>query len=297
MTRRGLGRGLASLIPKTSSGGVDEIDIDLIVPNPHQPRSPIKDESIRELAQSIREHGVLQPLVVSSSAEPGVYQLIAGERRLRASRRAGLRKVPVIVKEAASKELLEIALVENLQREDLNALEEAHAFKRLAEDFNMTQEAIAARVGRSRTAVANAMRLLALDDELKASLASGEMSEGHARALLGIEDAAARRQAWQQVVERGLTVRLTEELVRKWPPPGTERVPRELRRSSDPDVDALEERLRASLGTKVELRRNRRGRGRLVVHFYSDEELEAIMKRLGVAPEASSTPAASGADR
>ena len=289
MTRRGLGRGLAALIPKTASGGVDEIDIDLIVPNPHQPRSAISDASIAELAQSIREHGVLQPLVVSSAAEPGVYQLIAGERRLRASRRAGLRKVPVVVKEAASKELLEIALVENLQREDLNALEEAQAFKRLADDFNMTQEAIAGRVGRSRTAVANAIRLLALDDELKGSLAGGEISEGHGRALLGIEDASARREAWRQVVERGLTVRATEDLVRTWPPAGTERVPKELRRSSDPDVDALAERLRAALGTKVELRRGRSGRGRLVVHFYSDEELEALLARFGITPEPSLT--------
>ena len=289
MTRRGLGRGLAALIPKTASGGVDEIDIDLIVPNPHQPRAAISDASIAELAQSIREHGVLQPLVVSSAAEPGVYQLIAGERRLRASRRAGLRKVPVVVKEAASKELLEIALVENLQREDLNALEEAQAFKRLADDFNMTQEAIAVRVGRSRTAVANAIRLLALDDELKGSLAGGEISEGHGRALLGIEDASARREAWRQVVERGLTVRATEDLVRTWPPAGTVRVPKELRRSSDPDVDALAERLRAALGTKVELRRGRSGRGRLVVHFYSDEELEALLARFGITPEPSLT--------
>ena len=294
MTRRGLGRGLAALIPKTASGGVDEIDIDLIVPNPHQPRAAISDASIAELAQSIREHGVLQPLVVSSAAEPGVYQLIAGERRLRASRRAGLRKVPVVVKEAASKELLEIALVENLQREDLNALEEAQAFKRLADDFNMTQEAIAGRVGRSRTAVANAIRLLALDDELKGSLAGGEISEGHGRALLGIEDATARRDAWRQVVERGLTVRATEDLVRSWPAAGTVRVPKELRRSSDPDVDALAERLRAALGTKVELRRGRSGRGRLVVHFYSDEELDALLARFGITPEPSLTTRARG---
>jgi len=206
---------------------------------------------------------------------------------LRASRIAGLRKVPVVVKEAASKELLEIALVENLQREDLSALEEAVAYRRLADEFNMTQEAIAVRVGRSRTAIANVMRLLALDDELRSSLAGGEITEGHGRALLGIEEPASRREAWQRVVEGGLTVRQTEELVRKWPARSAVRVPKELRLTRDPDVDALEEKLRTALGTKVQLHRNRRGRGRLIVHFYSDEELEDLIGRLGVAREPS----------
>lgn len=288
MTRRGLGRGLSALIPKTASGGVDEIDIDLIVPNPHQPRSKISDESIADLVQSIREHGVLQPLLVSISDDPGVYQLIAGERRLRSARLAGLHKVPVVVKEVASRELLEIALVENLQREDLNPLEEAQAYRRLADEFAMTQEQIATRVGRSRTAVANAMRLLALDDDLKGSLAGGEISEGHARALLGIEDAAARRKAWGQVVERSLSVRDTEALVRSWPAHAQSSGPLVAPpQAGDPNVNALQERLRSALGTKVELRRNRRGRGKLVVYFYSDEELGAIAERLGVTPERS----------
>jgi len=293
MTRRGLGRGLSALIPKTASGGVDEIDIDLIVPNPHQPRSKISDESIADLVQSIQEHGVLQPLLVSISDDPGVYQLIAGERRLRSARLAGLQKVPVVVKEAASRELLEIALVENLQREDLNPLEEAQAYRRLADEFAMTQEQIATRVGRSRTAVANAMRLLALDDDLKASLAGGEISEGHARALLGIEDATARRLAWGQVVERGLSVRDTESLVRSWPAHSPSSGPQVApTQAGDPNVEALQERLRGALGTKVELRRNRRGRGKLVVYFYSDEELNAIAERLGVTPEPSLTSGA-----
>ena len=289
MTRRGLGRGLSALIPKTAAGGVDEIDIDLIVPNPHQPRSKISDESIADLVQSIREHGVLQPLLVSISNDPGVYQLIAGERRLRSARLAGLDKVPVVVKEAASRELLEIALVENLQREDLNPLEEAQAYRRLADEFAMTQEQIATRVGRSRTAVANAMRLLALDDDLKGSIAGGEISEGHARALLGIEDAAARRRAWGQVVERSLSVRDTEALVRSWPAqePSSAPAAQVLPQAADPNIDALQERLRSALGTKVELRRNRRGRGKLVVYFYSDEELGALAERFGVAPERS----------
>ena len=279
MTRaRGLGRGLAALIP-SAAGAVDEVDLDLIVPNPHQPRFSMSDESLRELADSIREHGVVQPLLVSTSADEGVYQLIAGERRLRAARLAGLGRVPVVVREAASHEMLELALVENLQRQDLSPLEEAQAYRRLAEEFGMTQEAIAGRVGRSRTAVANAMRLLALSEEIKVSLASGALSEGHARALLGLEDERARRQAWREVLGRGLTVRQTEELVRRWPAASSRRRARVGRRQ-DAEAAALEARLRASLGTKVELRRGASGHGRLVLHFYSDEELESLLARL-----------------
>ena len=283
MTRaRGLGRGLSALIPTTA--GLDEVDVDLIVPNPHQPRMTMSDESLRELAASIREHGVLQPLLVSASEADGVYQLIAGERRLLAARLAGLRRVPVVVKEAASGELLELALVENLQRQDLNPLEEALAYRRLAGEFEMTQEAIASRVGRSRTAVANALRLLALSDEIKASLASAAISEGHARALLGLEDTAARGEAWRRVVKDGLTVRQTEELVRRWPQAAaSKRSAQPL--EQDPDALALEARIRGSLGTKVELRRRASGRGRLVLHFYSDEDLEGLLARLGISTE------------
>ena len=279
---RGLGRGLAALIPATKAG-VDEIDVDLIVPNPQQPRLSIPEDSLAELVDSIREHGVLQPLIVSEGESEGVYQLVAGERRLRAARLAGLQRVPVVVKEAASHELLELALVENLQREDLNPLEEAQAYRRLADEFAMTQERIATRVGRSRTAVANAIRLLALSDEIRASLASGQISEGHARALLGLEDLGARRDAWQTVVAQGLNVRQTEEMVRRWSSlhAASALVPAHLR-ARDPEIGALEERLRTSLGTKVELRRNARGKGRIVLHFFSDEELEGLLARLGV---------------
>ncbi len=284
MTRtRGLGRGLAALIP-SAGGGVDEVDIDLIVPNPHQPRSGIRDDDLQALAESIREHGVIQPLLVSSSDSEGMYQLVAGERRLRAARLAGLERVPVVVKEAASRELLELALVENLQREDLNPLEEAQAFRRLAEEFGMTQEMIAGRVGRSRAAVANAMRLVALSDEIKASLVSGEISEGHARALLGLEDEAARHDAWRQSVARGLTVREIEELVRRWPA-GARKRDVVARRDVDPEIASLETKLRESVGTKVELRRRKSGHGRLVLHFYSDEQLEDLLSRLGVRTE------------
>ena len=278
---RGLGRGLAALIPGTSSG-MDEVDVDLIVPNPHQPRVSVDDEELQSLAASIREHGVIQPLLVSTGERDDVYQLIAGERRLRAARLAGLKRVPVVVKEAASRELLELALVENLQREDLSALEEAQAYRRLSDEFGMTQEAIGARVGRSRAAVANAMRLLGLSEEMKGSLASGEITEGHARALLAIDDETARRDVWRQVVDRRLNVRQAEELARRPPARAEKEIAIATAQRVDPDLAAVEEKIRAALGTKVELRRRASGRGRLVLHFFSDEELEALLSRLGV---------------
>jgi ParB family chromosome partitioning protein len=273
--RRGLGRGLGALIPDLAPA-VQEVDVDLIVPNPHQPRSVFDQEALAELAQSIQEHGVIQPLVVSRrEGDAGVYQLIAGERRLLASRRAGLAKVPVIVKEASPRALLELALVENLQREDLGALEEAAAFKRLVDEFGLTQEAVAQRVGRSRSAVTNTIRLLSLPEEIQASLARNEISAGHARALLGIDEPAEQRRVWQRILQAALTVRDAERLAksrRGAPAP---------RRGGRPaaDLASMEEKLRSSLGTKVDLVKGRRG-GRLTIHFYSDEEFEAIMERL-----------------
>jgi len=273
--RRGLGRGLGALIPELAPA-IQEVDVDLIVPNPHQPRSAFEPASLAELAQSIREHGVIQPLIVSRrELEGGVYQLIAGERRLLAARQAGLGKVPVVVKEASPQGLLELALVENLQREDLGPLEEATAFKRLVEEFGLTQEAVAGRVGRSRPAVTNTIRLLTLSDEIQASLVRGEISAGHARALLGIDDAASRRRVWQRIVRAALTVRDAEALAK------TSRGGRRVRQALRPaaDIAALEEKLRSALGTKVDLVKARKG-GRLTIHFYSDEEFDALVERL-----------------
>jgi len=279
--RGGLGRGLDAIIPNLnqSPAGVEEVDVDLIAPNPHQPRSVFDAATLTELAESIKEHGVIQPLIVSRPKLPGgaPYQLIAGERRLLASRQAGLKRVPVIVREASDQALMELALVENLQRQDLGPLEEAFAFRRLSDEFNLTQDAVATRVGRSRSAVANSLRLLALSDELQTSLASGEITAGHARALLSIEDTALRRRVWRDIVERGLSVREAEALAKA--ASRGERAPAEPKRQS-PDVAALEERLRSTLGTKVELQRGRKG-GRVVIHFYSDEELDALVDRLG----------------
>jgi len=280
--RMGLGRGLDALIPGSGSAGnrqtaVEQVDIDLIAPNPHQPRTVFEPEALEELAESIREHGVIQPLIVSRPETPGSapYQLIAGERRLLASRKAGLEKVPVIVKEASPQSLLELALVENLQRQDLGPLEEAFAFKRLAEEFEMTQEAIATRVGRSRSSVTNSLRLLTLSDEIQNSLARGEISSGHARALLGIEDPDERRRAWMRIVEGHLNVRDAEALAKQG-----FKAPREVTPKRRPaEVAALEEQLRGALGTRVDLTKGRKG-GRIVIHYFSDEELESIVDRL-----------------
>jgi len=284
--RPALGRGLSSLIPKTGSGagsGVETVDIDLIVPNPHQPRMRFDTESLEELAASIREHGVLQPIVVTEAASdlgPKTYQLIAGERRLQAARMAGLTRMPVVVKEAAGNELLEIALVENLQRQDLNALEEAAAFKRLADEFAMTQERIAQRVGRSRTAVANTLRLLTLEEDIRSSLASGQITEGHARALLGIEHSGMRLDAWRRIVADAMTVRQAEEIARALKATATivKPAPR-ASRPADPHVRAIEDNLRHALGAPVTLARGRTG-GRIVIRFHSDDELEGLIDRL-----------------
>lgn len=282
--RPALGRGLGSLIPKTGAGaGAETVDIDLIVPNPHQPRGRFEPATLQELAASIREHGVLQPVVVTevrSDLGPATYQLIAGERRLQAARMAGITRMPVIVKEAAEHELLELALVENLQREDLNPLEEAGAFRRLADDFGMTQEQISRRVGRSRTAVANTLRLLTLEDDIRSSLASGQITEGHARALLAIDDSRVRLDAWRRIVAGALTVREAEEIARVLKAGNATRKATPARTArADPHVRAIEDDLRQALGAPVSLTRGRKG-GRIVIRYHSDEELEGIIGRI-----------------
>lgn len=282
--RPALGRGLGSLIPKTNAGaGVETVDVDLIVPNPHQPRSHFDQSALQELADSIREHGVLQPVIVTevrSDLGPATYQLVAGERRLQAARIAGVTRMPVIVKEAADRQLLELALVENLQREDLNPLEEAAAFKRLSDDFEMTQEQIARRVGRSRTAVANTLRLLGLEDDIRASLQCGQISEGHARALLSIDNAQVRLDAWRRIVGGGLTVREAEEIARALKSTaGAAKAAAKPKQRVDPHVRAIENNLRHALGSPVSVARGRKG-GRIVIRFHSDDELEGIIARI-----------------
>jgi ParB family chromosome partitioning protein len=282
MTKRrgGLGRGLGTFIPTdvatTASG--QEVDIDAIGPNPLQPRQAMDDVRLADLAESIRAHGILQPLLVTrTSGEEVAYRLIAGERRWRAARLAGLTRVPVTVKEATPAELLELALVENLQRADLNPLEEAAAYHQLSGEFGLTHEQIAGRVGRSRVSVTNALRLLNSPPEVKAAVTDGRITEGHARALLGLSSDAEQAEALTIVERDQLTVRQTEEMVRRWQAAGTRRSP--LPTPRPPDFDRLEDRFRRVLGTRVNLQKSRKG-GRIVIHFFSDEELDGLYKQI-----------------
>jgi len=291
VTKRGLGKGLAALIPtelaelaEAAAASIHEVHLDAIAPNPRQPRQKQDLAALQELADSIREHGLIQPLIVTAAlpdqqAAGVAYQIIAGERRWAAARLAGLSAVPVIVKEATPQQMLELALVENIQRADLNPLEEATAYRQLIDEFGLTQEEVAARVGKSRVAVANVIRLLRLPDEVKAALLEGQISEGHARALLAAEAAEKMIQLLRAVIRKGLNVRQTEELVRR----GTAETQPQAPAPPSPDTAALEDRFRQALGTKVRLLRSQKG-GRLVIHFFSEEELQAIYDAI-VGPE------------
>jgi ParB family chromosome partitioning protein len=278
--KSGLGRGLGALIPGGENApvgnGVALAPVDKISPNPRQPRTSMRPEELDELTASVREHGVLQPLIVTPGASEGRYILIAGERRLQAARLAGLTTVPVLIRQATDQQRLELAIIENVQRADLSALEEAEAYRQLAEDFDLSHEAIAARVGKSRVAVTNTLRLLKLPDSIKNALIENRVSEGHARALLALSTSEAQTAALRTVVAQELNVRQTEELVRKLLGGKPVRKPKPV---PPPDISELEERLRSSLGTKVSLRAGKNG-GTLTIHYYSDEELDALMKRL-----------------
>lgn len=278
----GLGRGLGTLIPSEGDGGGGsrEVDIDAIGPNPLQPRATVDDARLAELTASVREHGVLQPILVTRvEGEPVAYRIIAGERRWRAARGAGLTRVPVVVKEATPRKLLELALVENVQRADLSPLEEAAAYRQLVDEFGLTQEQIGARVGRGRVSVANTLRLLGLPEEVKAALGEGRITEGHARALLGLPDDDARLEGLALIERDGLNVRRTEELVRRMQEPPPPPVPRPEPPGRPADFDRLEDRFRRALGTRVNLQSGRKG-GRIVIHFFSDEELDGIYRQI-----------------
>ena len=284
--RRGLGRGLDALLPGGSGEGpppgraLQEIDIDLIAPNPEQPRTNFPPEQLRELAESIREHGILQPLVVSLE-EDGGYRLIAGERRLQAARLADLPVVPVVTREVDGSELLELALVENIQRADLNPIEEALAYRRLLDEHGLTQEEVARRVGRSRAAVANATRLLQLEPDIRRSLVAGEIREGHARALLSLPAGPDRLDVWRETVRRGLSVRETEAAVRRALSPRQGRTPADAPEApSRVPLRDLETNLRRALGTRVTISSRRSGGARIVVETYSEEELESVAGKL-----------------
>jgi ParB family chromosome partitioning protein len=283
--RRGLGKGLEALIPPTSTSrgsesgvqaGVLEVLVEQITPNPHQPRQAFDPVKLQELADSIAAHGLIQPLVVTRVA--GNYQLIAGERRWRASQLAGLTTVPVIVKETTPQQMLELALVENIQRADLNPLEEAEAYAQLMQEFGLTQEAVAERVGKSRTAVANIVRLLNLPEDARAALASGEITEGHARALLSLKKQRDQLNLLATILNRGLNVRQTEALARQLLL--GEETPKTKRPPLTPHDKAMLARFESKLGTKIDLSRNEDDSGRLIIHFYSQEELQAIFEAI-----------------
>jgi len=280
--RYGLGRGLDALIPggdegQEVRGSVQYVPINAIRPNPHQPRAHLDPAALDELAASIREHGVLQPLIVTHGEAEGEFVLVAGERRWRAAQKAGLERVPVLVRDVTAQEQLELALIENIQRADLNPLEEAEAYRHLHEDFGLTHEEIAQRVGKSRVAVTNALRLLRAAPAVQQALLEGRIREGHARALLGLSSHAAQEAALQTVLAQGLSVRQTEELVRKLQ--GRKRSSSRPSTETDPELRRLQARLEAQLGTRVKIQTGSRG-GRITLYYYSDEELESLLQRL-----------------
>ena len=282
----GLGRGLGALIPganeiEASRAGVVEIAVTDIRANPRQPRLVRSQEALQleELAASIREHGVIQPLIVTRTEGPGApYTLVAGERRWRAAQLAGLARVPAIIKEVTPQEMLEIALVENIQRNDLSPLEEAAAFQQLINEFGLTPDAVAERVGKSRVAIYNTLRLLKLPGQIQAALMQGEISEGHARALLSLSSAVDQLAVLNEIKAHDLNVRQTEELIRRLNSPKTteKKAQRDQRWQG---AKEYESRLREALGTKVALVRSRKG-GRIIIEFYSEEEFEALYEKL-----------------
>ncbi len=278
--RTGLGKGLDALIPAgqtTPSGdgsGVTHIAVDLIQRNPRQPREKFDIEELENLAASIREHGIIQPLIVSPGKN-GIYILIAGERRLQASRKAGLKTVPVVIRHATDQQLLELALIENVQRADLNPIEEAEAYQHLAKEFKMSHEVIAQRVGKSRVAVTNTMRLLDASAAVKQALVDSRITEGHARAILGLS-AKAQEVLLNQIINLDLSVRSTEVLARKY---SGQKPASKKRPASSAEVNDIEKKLRSNLGTKVALKHGKKG-GTITIYYYSDEELDSLLEKL-----------------
>ncbi|MBM3470464.1 MAG: ParB/RepB/Spo0J family partition protein [Armatimonadetes bacterium] len=276
--RRALGRGLGALIPGAgpeAPSGAIELPIDRIRPNRMQPRTGFDEESLAEMGASIREHGVLQPVLVRPM--PDGYELVAGERRWRAAAAAGLRTVPALVRHLDDRGALEAALVENLQRENLNPMERATAYRRLQDEFHLTQEAVARRVGRSQPSVANTLRLLTLPAEVQASLTAGRITEGHARALLAIEDPRRLLAVWKEVEAKGLSVRETESRAR--PRAISRGIPARARRDAG-EINIIQQRLQDALGTQVRLRLRRNGSGEIRITFYTPADLERLLDAL-----------------
>jgi len=276
----GLGKGLDALIPgdfsPTPASSDSFVLTSSIIPNPRQPRDTMNPDDLQDLANSIREHGIIQPLIVTHEPMSDTYTLIAGERRLQAARLVGLEKVPVVIRTATDQERLELALIENVQRSDLSPLETAEAYRKLADEFNLSHEEISARVGKGRVAVTNTMRLLKLPEQAKKALNEGRISEGHGRALLGLPTPQAQLNALQTILHQDLNVRQTEELIRKL---GGQKPPVVAAKEVDPDVKEIEERLCERLGTRVTLKHSKKG-GTVTIHYYSEEELSGLLNRL-----------------
>lgn len=271
-TKKGLGRGLGALLPEVQEKElVTEVAVEEIVPNRYQPREQFDEGKLEELVQSVQEHGVVQPVLVRP--RPGGYELVAGERRWRAALKAGLSSIPAVVKELSDVELMEIALVENLQREDLNPIEEARAYAKLINEFGLTQEQLARRVGKSRPQVANTLRLLHLDEELQKAILDGQISMGHAKVLLAIEEPSVRKEVAARVLQGKLSVRETEELLIESKPKGRKRPGKQT--GKDPQLLELEEVLRASLGTRVRIISGRK-KGKIEIEYYGTGDLERI---------------------
>lgn len=281
LQKKGLGKGLSALIPDAPEPRIDAtrensnftVDVEKIIPNPFQPRRAFDQDKIEELTASIRNQGIIQPLVVRAKGEQ--FELIAGERRWRAARKAGLDQVPVVVREASDHEALQLALVENLQREDLNPIEEANGYRKLQEEFHWSQETVAERVGKSRPAVANALRLLSLPAEVQQEIVSGNLPVGQARALLGLQSEPAIMAACRQVVARGLSTRETEKLVKHLRFGRRRREPPLI----DPNLRSIMEQLQHRLGTKVRLHPKKgSSKGKIEIEYYSHADLERIIQ-------------------
>jgi ParB family chromosome partitioning protein len=279
-THKALGKGLSALIPETEdlgTGGVRffQCPIEMIEPNPYQPRQTFEGEELEELARSVKEQGILTPLLVSK-AEKG-YRLIAGERRWRAAQKAGLSRVPVVVRETTPALSLELALIENIHRKDLNPIEEAMAYSRLLENTGVTQESLASRLGKDRATIANTVRLLKLPTSIQKDLMEDRLSMGHARVLAGLKDGLEQKAIRDEIVRKDLSVRQTEALVKKRNRLGASKL---RAKGKDPYLQSLADSLKNALGTKVEIRK-RGKQGSILIYFYSDEELDRLLEVLG----------------
>lgn len=273
MIKKGLGKGLGALLESDANideKGLTELKINDIEPNAHQPRRKFDDEKLQQLSESIKEHGIVQPIIVRK--ENDIYRIVAGERRWRAARLAGLTTVPVVIKDISNRQLMEIALIENIQREDLNPIEEAEAFERLLKEYDMTQEELSKTVGKSRSAIANSIRLMNLCDEVKNFVINGELSNGHARTLIVIEDKEIQKKVAEEIIEKGLNVRQTENLVKRL----LSFKPKDNKIIRNENYVEIEDRLKGIFGTKVQLVSNNK-KGKILIEYYSNDELERIL--------------------